>query len=387
MGSTYGVWWRRRLTPLLLLASCGLLPPDKADVTIAHRPLACQALPGIVGAEDITIDQRTGLAYLSSADRRAVLNGALPSAPDGTVGKIYRMDVRATPPIVWDVTPEGLSEKGFYPHGISLFTRRDGSTRLFVINHHAHRDRAGLRWAASSGDETVELFDIAASDSGPDLLRQTEPSIRGAGLISPNDLTAVGERQFYVTNEHGVGPGINRTIRDLIGANNGDVQYFDGSRFQQVLTLPWANGIQADLAAHRLYVASAARGTITTLAWTNAHPASPLPDVRPLPTGTGVDNIELMPGHTGELLVAAHPAPLRLIAFAYQIAASAPTQILTVTREGVTEILRVEGNETAADQIAAASVAAAWTNPKTGRQRLVIGSIFSNRVLICDPAN
>ena len=40
-----------------------------------HFSGSCTVVPGIPGAEDITIHPRTGVAYITSADRRSVLAG------------------------------------------------------------------------------------------------------------------------------------------------------------------------------------------------------------------------------------------------------------------------------------------------------------------------
>lgn len=377
-----------------LVSGCGLLPPQRGDVTVEHQALDCKPVENIVGAEDATVHAETGFAYVSSADRRAVLNGD-DAKRDGIVGRIYRLDLGQDKPAMWDITPEGLSADGFYPHGISLLTRPAGGALLFVVAHGAER-KAGTtaKWAPRGTRSTVKIFEIAPGASGAAKMTHLA-TIDDPALISPNDVAAIDERQFFVTNEHGTSGKVESALRDVLGLNNGNLVYFDGEKFHSVLDLPWANGVQADLARRRLYVASSSRGTITTLAWEDTRrSAMALAGTSPLPLDTGVDNIEIDPT-TGDLLVAAHPSALELAALRFRWFGreAAPTQAIAVRRlgmngapdpRGAREILRQDGDERHAGQIAGASVAASYVIPQTGRRRLLLGSIFSDRMLVCD---
>src|SRR5262250_1332306 len=65
-----------------------------------HFDGTCRTVAGVVGAEDITIHPRTGVAYLSACDRRAALAGGPPR------GAIYAYDLTAASPQPVNVTPD-----------------------------------------------------------------------------------------------------------------------------------------------------------------------------------------------------------------------------------------------------------------------------------------
>lgn len=376
---------------LLLLQGCGLLLPEAARIQPATENPFCRAIGGIAGAEDVTVHAATGLAYASSTDRRAWMDGDSPASPDGRVGHLYRLDLSQEPPRSWDVTPEALRD-GFAPHGISLLPRPDGGALLFVIDHGAARDERSGQWRQDRRlPSKVHLLEIPrGSRAGERLtLRRTIVLDRPA---SPNDIAALNEQRFYVTNEHGGAAA--GTLRDLLGLNDGFVGYHDETGMRWRRGLPWANGIAVDPERQRLYVASSSRGTVTTLSI--ADPANPaaIPGLDPLPTGTGLDNIEFDPTN-GDLVVAAHPARFRLLLFSERLLGvrGAPSQVLRIPRDAAgtpgrpREVLRQDGDETRPGEVAAASVAAVDRSGPGGGARLILGSIFSSHVLVCqEPA-
>lgn len=131
---------------------------------------------GMPGPEDITIHPKTGLAYISSDDRRARAAGR------DVKGRVFVFDPKAEVPELRQLT---LTEpQDFHPHGISLFIHADGRTLLFAVNHRAE-------------GSFVEIFEVAG-----DALLHRE-SISHPLMFSPNDVLAVGPRSFYVTNDHG----------------------------------------------------------------------------------------------------------------------------------------------------------------------------------------
>ncbi len=60
------------LSGIVAAQGCGLLPPSVADVEVTHWNWPCEALGPIPGPEDIALDQRNGIAYVSSTGRLAV---------------------------------------------------------------------------------------------------------------------------------------------------------------------------------------------------------------------------------------------------------------------------------------------------------------------------
>src|SRR5207247_2802569 len=90
-----------------------------------HFEGSCTAVP-VVGAEDLTIHPRTGIAYVSSCDRWALFAGKPPHAA------ISAYDLNAASPRPVNLTPD--ASPTFSPHGVSLYVAPDGASTLFVIN-------------------------------------------------------------------------------------------------------------------------------------------------------------------------------------------------------------------------------------------------------------
>ena len=120
------------------------------------------------------IDEATGQVFISTFDRRGWYAGDGDAFPRGG---IYMLDLGDRTPDAKLVSPDAPAE--FSPHGISLWRGPDGARRLFVVSHR------------SDGGEYVEMFDVG--DDGA--LFHTE-SVSFNAMYSPNDVAAVGERQF-----------------------------------------------------------------------------------------------------------------------------------------------------------------------------------------------
>ncbi|MCW2240553.1 hypothetical protein [Azospirillum canadense] len=357
----------------LALSACGLLPPAGGDIRNALWNWRCDAIAGIPGPEDIVLD-KGGMAYVSSTDRWAVEHGTRPATADGRPGHLFRINLTVEPPTVTDVTPEAFQARDFHPLGLSLFTV--GSVRrLFVVDQ--HRPAGG--GVMLCGGTTVDILTVDG-----DRLQPERPPIEDARqLRNPNSIAAVGPNAFYVTNSNDTGSCLGQKLGDLFDVTGGHVLYYDGTRFHRVDgDVPLANGIIADLAARRLFVASTLRGDIRSYSWEAGHPARPMAELAPIRTGVGVDNLRQLPD--GSLLAAAHPNPLRFALYAAGWTDSAPTQILRVVPDGPAgpEVIRIRDDDGGA--LSAASVAVLYDDGR-GRRRLLIGATYANHVLLCRP--
>ncbi|MEO1405232.1 MAG: hypothetical protein AAFV54_01910, partial [Pseudomonadota bacterium] len=160
----------------------------------------CRTVEVAPGPEDIEIDHATGIAFISTAQRR--------NPERRERGGLYSLDLNnseARPISLLGDTPADFS-----PHGLSLWKGADGTRRLFVINHPA-------------GAETVEIFDIDADGT----LSHLE-TVSFDAMYSPNDVVAVGPRQFYATNDRRYRQGLGQMLELYLGLPLADVVYFDG---------------------------------------------------------------------------------------------------------------------------------------------------------------
>jgi arylesterase/paraoxonase len=311
-----------------------------------HFDGTCTAVPDVVGAEDVTIDLRTGIAYLSACDRRALAAGG-PAR-----GAIYAYDLEAASARPVNLTPDAGPD--FRPHGISLYVAPDGTRTLFVIDH-------------GGGHNAIEVYDVGA-DRLAHRMTLADPL-----LVAPNDLVAVTPTQVYVTNDHRHPGGWLRTVEDYFRRPWADVVLWDGHRFREAAGgIRLANGINVSADGRTLYVAATIGGTIRV--YDRDPPTGRLTFRGEIPLDSGGDNIEM--DADGSLWVGAHPQLLTLVRYMSGSSLYAPSQILHVTPHlGAPQVHEVYLN--LGEQLSAASVAA------VRGKRLLIGAIADAKFLDC----
>jgi len=313
-----------------------------------HSQGRCVPVSGMVGAEDITFHP-SGYAYVSSDDRRATMAGR--PVPGG----IYRFDpTGATPPtlLTGDFSPD------FHPHGISLHVAPDGVQTLYAVNH-------------TSKGNTIERFEVGAD--GKFVHRQT---LRDPRLVSPNDLVAMDAERFYVTNDHGNPPGAKQVLEEYLQLAQGNVLYYDGQRFQEVIHgTAFANGINRSADGRTVYVTESIGKSLTIF---DRDPATgALTRVHTVPLDSGVDNIEL--DAQGDLWIAAHPKLFDFMAHQEDPTGTrrAPSQVLRVQRKDkdyvVSEVFLDDGQKTSATATAAVF-----------GKHLLLGPVYDKDLLACE---
>jgi arylesterase/paraoxonase len=311
----------------------------------------CKLVRGPVGPEDIAIDRAAGVAYISGYDRRSAMSGR----PQPGAIHMYDLNAENIAPI--NITPE--ADTSFQPHGISLWTDAEQNRVLYVINHPA----PGTRPYSHS----VEVFDVLAG-----ALRH-RTTITDARLVMPNDIVAVGESRFYLTNTHRNPPGGMQTIETYLRLRGANVLYFGAHGFEVAaddLVLP--NGINVSHDGETVYVAST---TMQEVQLYDRDPRSGALELRGgVYIGSGLDNLDV--DADGNLWIGAHPNLLALTAATEDPNVLSPSQALRVSFTGgevkVEEIFVDRG-----ELISGASVAARYGN------RLLLGQIFGNGILDC----
>ncbi|HWA33761.1 MAG TPA: SMP-30/gluconolactonase/LRE family protein [Cyclobacteriaceae bacterium] len=312
-----------------------------------ESPGTTQRLDGVPGVEDITVDQATGIAFLSSMDRWQ-------QKKDPTIdGAIYTLALNDTLPRPVVKTVDLPFE--FKPHGISLYHSREGKTILFVINH---RKEANY----------VEVFEYRN-----DSLIHRE-SITDPLMISPNDIVGVDERSFYFTNDHNEKASAIRMIKDLLAIGTGNVVYYNNGKasLTSVQGVQYPNGINLSALGTTLFVASTTGKEIIVC----GHDASSgeLKERTRIACHAGVDNIEL--GGDGALWVGCHPQMLKFLSHANDQQALSPSQILKLTPlpDGSFKQETIYMND--GSEISASSVGAPYEN------KLLIGPVFQRHILV-----
>jgi len=337
---------------VLLYVVFGILVPAGMFKTITpHFEGNMQKLElPIAGPEDITIDAQTGLAFISVDDRR--VNNKNPATLDGA---ILLMDLSDSIHSLKNITPPGFQD--FHPHGISLWTEPDGRQFLFVVNHRQ-----------KSWEQVIERF-AWRNDS----LIHLESIIDANLMTSPNDVSAVGERSFYVTNDHAYSKnGINRTLEDYLQRAISYVNYYDGESFRKVATgIAYANGINRSADLNQLYVAACTGRKV--LIYDRNPTNGELTLEQSIDVNTGVDNIEL--DENGSLWIGSHPQLLKFVAHAADPAKFSPSQVIKLSKDKdgkyqMEEIFLNDGSSYSGSTVAAVY-----------KDKILIGSVFEKSFL------
>jgi arylesterase/paraoxonase len=293
-------------------------------------------------AEDIQIDRERGFAYLSVIDRQALAGGG------DVQGTIQRIDLNSGAPSVTPVLIDPPAH--FRPHGLSLFIDDNGQRSMIVINHPVDR---GI------GQDLVELF----HEVEPGRFRHTE-TFETELLTNPNDLVAVGVRQFYVAQDNGAAR--DGSLTKLV--------YVDGKSAKTVADdIASGGGINVSPDGSTLYVAETG-GQVVRLLKRDVADGS-VETLARIPLGTSPDNIDV--AEDGSLWIGAHSSLLGLVLH-FIMGADAPSQVLRVGIDDAGEATIDEIYLNRGEEISASSVGATYGN------RLLIGSITAPKVLICE---
>ena len=308
-----------------------------------------QRIEGFPGVEDITIDQSTGIAFLSSDDRWSALLKKLP-----VKGAIYKLNLNDSVPQPVILT-DNFKQDDFHPHGISLFQTPEGKKIIFVVNHR----RSG---------NFIERFEYK-NDS-----LDYKESISGELIISPNDVVGVGERAFYFTNDHNEKISGWRTFKDLLTIGTGNVCYYDGDRMNKtsIEGIKYANGVNVSHDGKKLYVA--ATTDLKILIYDRELTSGVLTKSNEIDTNTGVDNIEL--DADGNLWVGCHPQLLKFLSHSKDETLISPSEIIKLTDSGDGKFLQQTIYINDGSEISASSVGVVY------KKTMLIGPVFQRHIII-----
>lgn len=305
----------------------------------------CRSVEVFPGTEDVTIDEETGIAFISADDRRATIAGA------PVQGGVYALRLDGSDRVS-KVSPDSFGE--FHPHGLSLWRGEDGRKRLFVINH------------TIADGHKVEIFDVGFAGA----LMHVD-TIAFPAMSSPNDLVGVGPRSFYVTNDRGYRDGVMATLEAYLALPFSNLAYYDGQTGKiAVKGLTYANGVNVSPDGKTLYVSEFLRRRIDVYARDPETGALSL--LRRYPVNTGPDNIEV--ASDGALWVGGHSKVFDFLKHARDASAVAPSHVIRVNpATGETEDVLID----VSGVLNASSAAAATADT------LVVGAVFDGHVLVC----
>lgn len=315
----------------------------------------CEQVKGFPGPEDVVIDRDDGIALISFTDRRAAIAGKEHNA--GIIA--YSLVTPGAKPIRIKTDFKGV----FTPHGIHLYYAPDGTKLLFAVN--MGKDS---HFFESTGSSTVEIF---AYRDGRLYHRET---VAGVELSSPNDILAVGSRQFYVSIDHGATSVLGKKLENYLQLPISYILYYDGKRFKKAAGgIAYANGLALSPDGATLYAGATVGRKIHVYA-RNAETGE-LTEKESVALGTGVDNLDV--DSNGSIWAGCHAKLLSFVAHSKDAAALSPSEVVRVRplQKGGYDVTRIYLND--GRELSGSSAAAAWKN------RLLVGAVYEERFLDC----
>lgn len=341
----------------------GLYHRSGAGLTLENKWVdQCHKVTIAPGAEDIHYDPDTGLGFIS-ADNRFISHKPLDFDTElGLIGNgIYVVDF--TPDNIKDignarrVSPDNLI--GFRPHGLYLW-KGENQKRLFVVNHKTFRDHV---------EEVVEIFDVAEDGD----LSHLE-SISFPEMTNPNDVVAVGPRQFYATNFLRYHDGNQLFYEVLMAPAYSYVLYFDGEQGRVTAEgLSAANGLGISPDGKTLYAMEWNQRRIAVF---DRQADNNLTLIGKIKLPTLADNVNV--DDAGTLWIAGQPKLFEAIDFRLgkrQTASSLAAKVDPKTHEVDTVFVSTKGE---LNNASSAEVAG---------NKLVIGSVNDEFITVCQRPN
>jgi len=317
----------------------------------------CKKVNGPQGSEDITIDQKRKVAFISAGNGREVFdNYRIGNTGKIASGNIWLLDLS-------DSNSEALKlnveiNGPFHPHGIDLLQMYNGERELYVVNH------------PSFYEHEILIFTVDQKHNLTLKRRISYPE-----LISPNDIRAIKSDQFFVTNDHG-SPRSSAMykIEDYLGLSRTSVTYFDGSKGSFVITgLKSANGITLSEDQQTLYVSEATARRVTR--FERGDTIKDWNKIDSIFVDSAVDNLEW--DDQNKLLTGAHPKLFDLLKHAVDPAHLSPSHVLRINVDSTPmtfETLYMNEGE----ELSGSSVGAMLNG------ELLIGSVMETHFLRCN---
>lgn len=227
---------------VVLLHHHEIFAPAAGHLSCTVRLLRIEGSGDLVeGPEDIVVDTDRGVAYISAYNRFRLKAEISAGGPLTTKGGIFRLDLDdlagSGEITVRDLSASFAARQPFRPHGIALYAPDGRGQALFVINR-----RHIMVEGQPRIDPTVEIFDLEGQTIED--LGSPVATIRDPLMCGPNDLVALDNRRFLVSNDHGACTPGAQFIEELLGWKDAYVLAFEGGRPRVVASrIGYANGL------------------------------------------------------------------------------------------------------------------------------------------------
>lgn len=197
-------------------------------------------------------------------------------------------------------------------------------------------------------------------------------------LISPNDIVALGQGRFFVTNDHGSPrTSVMHRLEDYLGLARSSLTYFDGDKGSFLINdLSGANGVALSKDKRTLYIAQSTARTLSRFERDGSiHQWS---HVDSLYLNSAADNLEW--DENGGLLIGSHPKLFDFLRHVNDPASYSPSHVLNVdVNASPMRFKTIYMNS--GEALSGSSVAT------TLNGELLIGAVFENHFLRCQKVN
>ncbi len=195
------------------------LPPEETFPTVLS--MMCKLNSQAIEVEDVVIHHKSSTAFLGAGNgyrdywlppvqhfNRSIDGNGFIATYNLLNGDVTKLEIVST------------TIKSFHPHGIDIFPSKKDDTliHLFVINH-----RARSKDTINDLYSVVEIFDYTIGSSK---LVHKE-TIQNELIWTPNDVSAINERDFYVSNDNRFRSGIMRALETYLRLPIAFVAFYD----------------------------------------------------------------------------------------------------------------------------------------------------------------
>ncbi|PLW16205.1 hypothetical protein PCANC_12536 [Puccinia coronata f. sp. avenae] len=212
-----------------ILVLLGAILKPKIQVIGIFRTIAnvnnqqCSRIDGLEACEDIFVDQPTGIAYLACSSRKQrahwipamnLLNYQKVQGLSADYVAILDLKTSEHRKLRLENLPDRLLQNGIHTHGLDLFIHPEPSdsdvetqsaeteskqsqprhASLYLINHRFPDDDQ----SSGTADSVIEVFDTTIGSDQATHRRTIQHDL----IVTPNNLVALNQDSFYVTNDH-----------------------------------------------------------------------------------------------------------------------------------------------------------------------------------------
>ncbi|KAG0048034.1 hypothetical protein BGZ83_006959 [Gryganskiella cystojenkinii] len=216
----------------------------------------CKVIPGLEACEDVHIHHGSGLAFTTcgNSEARKLWYPAMNKRNDtGAPERAFKDEF-----VIYDIKTDkyevmkidGLPENTDRVfHGLGIYDRSATDLTIFAINHRR-------------GGSVVEVLEYSIGDK----VLQYKETIRHPLITTPNDIVAMGPREFYVSNDHRHPSGAMREVEELFRRPWANIVYSSPeSTFVAFEGVVSANGMTSNPERTKLFVSACQGGAMHVL--------------------------------------------------------------------------------------------------------------------------